>query len=126
MERTYLTALLQGRCPRCREGKIFTYPVTKIGQFNKMNHECPHCNVRLEPEPGFYQGAMYVGYAITLTFIAMISLILYLTGNHSEWTYISVTIGIMILVVPLNYRYSRIVYLYLFGGITYKPNLSKE
>ena len=124
MERTYLTALLQGRCPQCRNGKIFTYPITRIIQFNKMNHECPHCHVRLEPEPGFYQGAMYVGYAITLTCIFAMSIVLFLTGNFSEWTYIAVVIGFMILIAPLNYRYSRIVYLYLFGGIKYKPKLS--
>ncbi len=125
MERTYLLALLQGRCPRCREGKIFAYPVTRITRFNKMNHECPHCNVRLEPEPGFYQGAMYVGYAITLICMLAISLVLFLAGSFSEWIYISVVISFMILIVPLNYRYSRIVYLYLFGGIKYNPEFSK-
>jgi uncharacterized protein (DUF983 family) len=76
--KTQLAAMLQGRCPRCREGKIFTYPVTKISKFNAMNHQCPSCGVRLEPEPGFYQGAMYVGYAITIACIVFISALLYL------------------------------------------------
>lgn len=89
-----------------------------------MNHTCPHCEVRLEPEPGFYQGAMYVGYGFTIAVIIILSLILYLAGNPSEWVYIGTIIFVMILLIPLNYRYSRIVYLYLFGGIRHDPKFS--
>jgi hypothetical protein len=90
-----------------------------------MNEACPHCGVRLEPEPGFYQGAMYVGYAFTVAVLVTIGIILYLLGDPSEWVYIGVIIGVMLLLSPLNYRYSRIVYLYFFGGIKYKPHLSQ-
>ncbi len=124
-KRSYSTALLQGKCPRCREGNIFTYPVSRISMFNRMNETCPNCGVRLEPEPGFYQGAMYVGYAFTVAALVTIGIILYLLGDPSEWVYIGVIIGVMFLLSPLNYRYSRIVYLYLFGGIKYKPHLSQ-
>jgi uncharacterized protein (DUF983 family) len=117
--------MLQGKCPRCREGQIFTYSVTKITKFNVMNHACPTCGVRLEPEPGFYQGAMYVGYGITIACIFFISTLLYLGGTTSEWTYILTIIGFMILIAPLNYRYSRIWYLHLFGGIKYNPQFQK-
>ena len=122
-ERTYLEALIQGRCPRCREGKIFAYPATNLTRFNKMNDECPSCHVRLEPEPGFYQGAMYVSYAFTVAFLVIISIILYLLGDFSEWTYIAIIIGVMIVLAPLNYRYSRIIFLYLFGGLRKKSKL---
>lgn len=90
-----------------------------------MNEFCPHCGVRLEPEPGFYQGAMYMSYAITVAVIVIVGLVLYFAGDPSEWVYIGTVIGIMILLVPLNYRYSRILYLYLIGGIKYDPNQSK-
>lgn len=117
---SYPAALLYGKCPRCRTGDIFTYPVlSKLSKFNKMNDTCPHCQVRLEPEPGFYQGAMYVGYAITIAVITVISIILYITGHPSEWVYIGCIVAVMILLVPLNYRYSRILYLHFFGGIRF-------
>ncbi|HKZ38667.1 MAG TPA: DUF983 domain-containing protein [Chryseolinea sp.] len=90
-----------------------------------MNATCPHCGVRLEPEPGFYQGAMYVGYGFTIGIILLIGAILYLLGDFEDWVYISVSIGIMLLLVPFNYRYSRILYLYMFGGIKYNPHLSQ-
>lgn len=118
--KSYTAALLSGKCPRCRKGAMFTYPVSKIARFNVMNEKCPHCGVRLEPEPGFYQGAMYVGYGITLACLLAISIILYLLVEPtSEWTYIATIIVFMICIAPLNYRYSRILYLHFFGGIKY-------
>src|SRR5688572_22381528 len=108
---SYPAALLQGKCPRCRKGDIFTYPISRyFFQFNIMNETCPHCEVRLEPEPGFYQGAMYVGYGFTMVVVILVSLFLYYFGGHpSEWVYIGTVVGIMILLIPLNYRYSRIL-----------------
>lgn len=90
-----------------------------------MNEICPHCEVRLEPEPGFYQGAMYVGYGFTMLCIILVSIILYSVGYYSEWVYIGVVVGLLIIFIPLNYRYSRIVYLYLFGGIKFDPHYSR-
>jgi hypothetical protein len=90
-----------------------------------MNDTCPHCGVRLEPEPGFYQGAMYVGYAFTVAMIVIIGITLYVLSDPSEWVYIGTIIAVMGLAVPLNYRYSRIVYLFLFGGVRYDPRLSQ-
>ena len=125
MEKSLVNALIKGTCPRCREGQMFTYPLTKLSKFNKMNEHCPHCGVRLEPEPGFYQGAMYVGYGFTIAAILTISLALYLVADPPDIVYIVTVIGVMVLLAPLNYRYSRIVYLYAFGGIKYDPSWSK-
>lgn len=102
---------------------MFAYPATNLAKFNIMNQECPHCHVRLEPEPGFYQGAMYVSYGFTVAVLVIISIILYLLGDFGEWTYIAIIIGVMIVLVPWNYRYSRVIYLYLFGGLRSKSKL---
>ncbi|HEY9486896.1 MAG TPA: DUF983 domain-containing protein [Chryseosolibacter sp.] len=90
-----------------------------------MNEKCPNCELRFQPEPGFYQGAMYIGYAFTVAVMVIVGLTLYFLGDPSEWVYIGTVIAIMILLVPWNYRYSRIVYLYAFGGIKYDPNRYK-
>lgn len=125
-ENNLAVALLKGKCPRCRQGDMFMYPATYLTKFNKMHEVCPHCGVRLQPEPGFYQGAMYVGYGFTVVVTIIVSLILYyLLGNPNEWVYIGAVIGAMLVLVPWNYRYSRIIYLYAFGGIKYDPSWSK-
>lgn len=123
MQQSLVTALLNGRCPRCRQGKLFAYPAFNLLKFQMMNHTCPHCGVLLEPEPGFYQGAMYVGYAFTVATIVIVGVLLYLLGDPSPWVYITTVITIMVLLIPFNYRYSRIVYLYLFGGIRFDPRV---
>lgn len=124
-QKSLISALLNGKCPRCREGEMFTDPATRLSRFNHMNHTCQHCGQRLEPEPGFYQGAMYVGYGFTMAVTILVSLVLYLSGDFSEWVYIGAVIGLMVLLIPWNYRYSRIVYLYAFGGIKYDPTLAR-
>jgi uncharacterized protein (DUF983 family) len=123
--RNFQTALLLGKCPRCREGDIFKYPARRIGKFNVMNQTCPHCDVSFMPEPGFYQGAMYVQYGFTMVLLIIISIILNFSGDFSEWVYIGLTIAAIIILAPINYRMSRIAYLYMFGGIKYNPHLSQ-
>ena len=90
-----------------------------------MNETCPHCGVGFEPEPGFYQGAMFVGYAFTVAVIVIVGLLLYYLGDPSEWVYIGIVTAVMLLLSPLNYRYSRILYLTFFGGLKYNPGLSQ-
>lgn len=116
---TSLSALLRGKCPRCRTGNMFQYPISRISRFSQMHDTCPHCGVSLSPEPGFYQGAMYVSYAFIVALIVAVSIVLYTIGANSEATYIISIISLTVLLAPLNFRYSRIVYLYLFGGIKF-------
>jgi uncharacterized protein (DUF983 family) len=123
--KSFQTALLFGKCPRCRQGDIFKYSIRRLSKFNVMNKTCPHCGVSLEPEPGFYQGAMYVQYGFTMVVLIIISIILSLSGDFSEWVYIGLTVAAIIILAPINYRASRIMYLYMFGGVKYNPHLSQ-
>jgi len=104
---------------------MFPFSASNITRFTIMNERCPVCGVRLEPEPGFYQGAMYVSYGFSVALIAIVGLVLYFTWDPSEWTYIAIVIGIAIVGAPLNYRYSRVLYLYWFGGIEPRGDIGK-
>lgn len=50
---------LRLRCPRCGEGQMFA------GMF-KMRSECGSCRFRFEREAGYFVGAMYINYGITV------------------------------------------------------------
>jgi len=104
---------------------MFPFSASNITRFAIMNERCPVCGVRLEPEPGFYQGAMYVGYGFTVALITIVGLVLYYTWDPSEWTYIAIVISLAIVGAPLNYRYSRVLYLYWFGGLESSGDLGK-
>jgi len=124
MHRNLTGALLHAKCPQCRKGDMFTYPLRAVSKFIIMNNTCPHCRVMLEPEPGFYQGAMYVGYGITVVVMTVVGLFLYALGVASAWTPILLVVIIMVVLAPINYRYSRVFYLYMFGGLKYDPTLA--
>ena len=50
---------LRLRCPRCGEGQMFA------GMF-KMYSECGSCGFRFEREAGYFVGAMYINYGMTV------------------------------------------------------------
>lgn len=85
-----------------------------------MNQTCSKCSATFEPEPGFYFGALYVSYAFTCAIFAAVSVSLYYTVNPSEWVYITAVIVSAILFIPISFRYSRILFLYWFGGLQAK------
>ena len=115
-------ALWHGRCPRCRQGQIFVSAATDIKRFGLMHPKCAHCEASFEPEPGFYFGAMFVSYAINVALFVAAWVALYvLIRPQSDWVYISAIALVAILFTPWTYRYSRILWLYWFGGHRYEP-----
>ena len=115
-----LSALWHGRCPRCRQGSIFKFPFSRIGKFAEMNTECASCKVSFMPEPGFYFGSLFVSYSFNVAIMAGVFLILYLTVNPPDWVYGTSLVGVSILFIPFSFRYSRILFLYWFGGLQRK------
>jgi uncharacterized protein (DUF983 family) len=53
-----LSSILFARCPSCHKSGILK------GLF-AMHERCPNCDYDLYPEPGFYLGAMVVGFLLT-------------------------------------------------------------
>lgn len=85
-----------------------------------MNQSCDKCEATFEPEPGFYFGALYVSYAFTITIFGAVSALLYYTISPPDWVYIAAVIATAVLLIPFSFRYSRILFLYWFGGLQTK------
>lgn len=117
MPRSLLTAIGQGRCPRCREGFIFKYPLAQFTKFSDMNATCSKCQAPFEPEPGFYFGALYVSYAFTIALFFTVWAVLHFFFDPPEWVYITAVVVSAALFIPISFRYSRILFLYWFGGL---------
>lgn len=123
-EKEALQAVLKGKCPRCRSGAMFTHSPAKLSKFGEMNEQCAHCGFRFEREPGFFYGAMYVSYALSVGIFLVASVILYfLFGNPNIEVYVVTVALLALLSYPLNFRYSRILFLHVFGGVKYDPSL---
>jgi uncharacterized protein (DUF983 family) len=100
------SAMLRQRCPACRRGAIFRGAIS-------MNDVCPVCGLRFEREPGYFLGALYFSYAISIAVLGVFLLIgaLLLPG---------LDLGLVVLIaavvylplVPLVYRYARVVWIH--------------
>ena len=116
-------ALLNLRCPRCHQGKMFTYPALNVTKFAEMPEQCPVCGQTFEPEPGFYFGSMYITFAFNVATVLVVGVLLYyLFNNPDTWVYVTVVTAVTLLFTPVILRYSRAIMLYLFGGTQYNKN----
>ncbi len=119
-----LQAVLEGLCPRCRKGKIFSKPFYSPRAFDEMHEHCPHCGLRFEIEPGYFIGAMYVSYALSGGVALVLAFTLfYFFGDPEGWVYAAVIAPVMVLIAPVNFRMSRVVWLHYVAGIKYQEGL---
>lgn len=110
-----LYAMLNYKCPKCHEGDLFVEKkIYNIKKFDKMNEKCPICNHKFEIESGYFYGAMYVSYALTVAFSVAVFVLSYLfLPNISPMYYIiNISIAILLL-VPITYRTSRSIWVNL-------------
>lgn len=123
-ERSGFSAIIEAKCPKCRQGDLFPHSPFSMTKFDKMNSHCPKCNFRFEVEPGFFIGAMYVSYAIVIGVMVTVGAVLYLLfDNPPNWVYLISFPTAIILLLPFIFRYSRVLYLYAVGGVTYKDKI---
>lgn len=79
-----------------------------------MHKNCPNCNLRYEKEPGNFYGAMYVSYAFSTGLFLVTYFILYVFfDDPSINVYLITMLTAALLFFPINFRYSRIIFLYL-------------
>lgn len=127
-QKSRLLAILTYKCPRCRQGDLFTYQFFDAPlKFDKMNKQCPHCGIRFEKEPGFFFGAMFISYAINVALLLIIGFALYfLFDDPALWVYIVTVPTLVVLLLPFIFRISRTLYLYWLGDIHYDNQYSKK
>ena len=118
------SAILKGKCPRCHQGDIFRHSPFTIPGFQKMHSHCPVCGVQYEREPGFFFGAMYISYAFSVAIFVAVGIALSLLGDFPLHVYLIAITIVVLLLLPFLFRYSRILFLHLFGGIDFDPKYS--
>lgn len=104
----------QEKCPKCKIGATFKKR-TGLFSFPDMNKTCSNCTYRFEREPGYFIGAMYLSYGLALTqgVIAYILIQLLLPPLDIGWI-LGLVIFTFFLFAKKNYKWSRILYIYIF------------
>ena len=88
-----------------------------IARWGVTHSVCPVCQANFEPEPGFYFGAMFISYAFSVAWGAALWVLLYVLFRPDSNTYTMVIAAGVVLLSPWSFRYSRVLWLYWFGGI---------
>lgn len=88
--------IVRALCPRCRTGKIFQ---RSVWLFPPMYERCPACNLKFDREPGYFLGAMYIGYGLGVITIALLAALVW---EVLKWPLIKSTVAGMILFLPLT------------------------
>jgi uncharacterized protein (DUF983 family) len=118
--KSYRKALLAGKCPACREGDIFKFPLKNLNRFAAMNASCSVCGATFEPEPGFYFGSMFITYAFNVVLVVITGVVLYYFWKLPEWVFLTVVAVLALGSMPYAFRMSRILWLYWFGDLHYR------
>lgn len=121
---TKIYSLIKNKCPKCNEGQFFEdNNILHLKNVLKMHKYCPNCGFKYEIEPGFYYGAMYVSYGLTVGAAIITFTIMWLLGLDL----LTIFIGIFVMLIaftPITLRLSRLLYGNIF--IHFDPNYKNE
>ncbi len=120
-----IMSILKGKCPRCRKGDLFVdknpYHLKKL---SSMHESCSCCKQPFAPEPGFYYGAMYVSYALSVVVFIVNFVLFALLFPLPPLVFILLNTAVLLLLWPVFFRLARIIYLNIFVG--YDPEISRN
>ncbi len=112
-----LISILRGKCPQCKKNDIFNSKGNLLFfQIPQMDERCKNCNFKFEKEPGFFFGAMFVSYALAVAEFIGVFIMSYFIF---ELSLLASFLGIIlsaILLSTINFRLSRIIWIYLFSN----------
>lgn len=104
-------AIWNYKCPRCKEGDMFTSPF-EFSKPTAMHERCQKCNLDLEPEPGFYFGALMISYGISSWMLLLPALTLVFYFDWSVNGAMLFTLFFAALTYLKILRLSRAIYLH--------------
>ncbi|WP_091083682.1 DUF983 domain-containing protein [Flavobacterium gillisiae] len=111
-----LVHILNNDCPNCLKGKVFKEKSIFFKfSFPKMNEYCPNCNFKFEKEPGYFFGAMYVNYGLSVAQgIATYLIAHFFFEQTFDLRMIPIIMAVMLALSPFNIRLSRLLWIYMF------------
>ena len=119
-----LYSILFNKCPKCHIGSFWATNNPFRNMFFSTENSCKtceNCSLDYELEIGFWYGSMYVSYAISVAVMLLFwSLTTFLFSTITTFNEILIIVIAIILVSPLNYHVSRLIWINFF--VKYIPN----
>ncbi len=112
---TILYSVIKAKCPRCHEGDFYeTNNPYNLKKFDKMYKKCTVCGEDFERETGYYYGAMFASYGLTVAFGIALFIVMCVLMNFTEITFLITFAILQLLFMPIFYRLSRLVWINIF------------
>ena len=110
-----LYSILHLTCPFCHKGDFFISHPYDLKHAGDLHETCPLCHRKYEMEPGFYYGALFVSYALSIAFSLLAFGITWLIAPQlSIWGFMVVVVGLTALAAPYLYALSKILWANMF------------
>lgn len=108
-------SIVDMRCPYCREGEFFISHPYDLKRAGDTHDACPKCHGRFSIEPGFYYGAMYVSYGLTVAVgvVVWVAIQLLFPQLSLMGTVLSI-IGVLVVGAPWFYAMSKVIWANMF------------
>ena len=111
-------SIIYNLCPRCHSSKFWpsNNPYKNIIIKNKGDIGlCKNCKLKFEMEPGFWFGAMYISYALSILISIVIWFFLNYFFSKIDISYqISVIAVVLLFLSPVTYFLSRLMWINIF------------
>ncbi|MEO5583812.1 MAG: DUF983 domain-containing protein [Flavobacteriales bacterium] len=110
-----LYSIINFTCPFCHEGQFFLAHPYNLRRAGDLLERCPACQRKYSIEPGFYFGAMYVSYAITVAVAVSIWVAILVLSPDMDLHWQVALIGTVIFLgAPFFYALSKIMWANMF------------
>lgn len=115
-----LPSILKLKCPKCRKGDLFVHKGSyRIKGFFDMHKNCPKCGQDFEIETGFYFGAMYVSYGLTIAISVAVFAALLVFDIYSLEMFLIAEFLVLLALLPIVIRVSRAIWIAII--VKYDP-----
>lgn len=109
-----LIRILKEKCPNCGKGNVFEKK-KKFFALPVMNDKCDLCHYYFHREPGYFLGAMYISYGLSVFQGILTFLLVNVFLPSIPTIYVVFIILVVIVIYSLrNYKLSRIIYMHIF------------
>jgi uncharacterized protein (DUF983 family) len=116
-----LYSIVTMTCPQCQESHMMVGNPYRFSTMGEVKDKCEVCGLDLKPEPGFYYGAMYVSYGLSVAiFVSIWASCTWFFDNVGVWTQISLIFIALIGLGPYLYTLSKVIWANIF--FSYKAN----
>jgi len=124
-KRTLTSSILKLKCPKCRQGNLFTEKgMFRYTHILAMPEQCAVCKQYFEIEPGFWIGALWTSYPIVIAIEVPFLLMALLSTTVSPWVSFGCMLFAFLIFYPIMLRLGRSIWIHIsisfdskrFGG----------